>query len=95
MLKNVNYNLVTGDQVSDQVGDQDIDQVIPAETKLDLLIDFCESPRSREEMMEYASVASKRYFRENYIRPLLDAGKIKMTIPDKPNSRNQKYIKAE
>ena len=45
-------------------------------------------------MMEYVAVASKRYFRENYIRPLLDAGKLRMTIPDKPNSKNQKYVKA-
>ena len=46
-------------------------------------------------MMEYVTVASKRYFRENYIRPLLDAGKLKMTIPDKPNSKNQKYVKTD
>ena len=34
-------------------------------------------------------------YRENYIRPLLDAGKLKMTIPDKPNSKNQKYVKTD
>ena len=30
-------------------------------------------------------------FRKKYIYPLLDAGIIQMTIPNKPNSRNQKY----
>ena len=95
VLKNVNYNLVTGDQDSDQDGDQVNDQVFSVEAKRDLLIDFCENPRTREEMMEYVTVASKRYFRENYIRPLLDAGKLKMTIPDKPNSKNQKYVKTD
>lgn len=94
VLKNVNFNLVTGDQDSDQDGDQVNDQVGPVKIKRDSLIDFCEIPRSREEMMEYVAVASKRYFRENYIRPLLDAGKLRMTIPDKPNSKNQKYVKA-
>ena len=94
VLKNVNFNLVTGDQDSDQDSDQDNGQVVPVEIKRDSLINFCEIPRSREEMMEYVAVASKRYFRENYIRPLLDAGKLRMTIPDKPNSKNQKYVKA-
>ena len=97
VLKNVNFNLVTGDQDSDQDRDQDgdqvNDQVVPVEIKRDSLINFCEIPRSREEMMKYVAVASKRYFRENYIRPLLDEGKLRMTIPDKPNSKNQKYVK--
>ena len=30
-------------------------------------------------------------FRKKYIYPLLDAELIQMTIPEKPNSRNQKY----
>ena len=26
------------------------------------------------------------------MRPLLDSGKLQMTIPEKPNTKNQKYI---
>lgn len=33
----------------------------------------------------------RKHFAEAYLKPALDAGKIKMTQPDKPNSRLQKY----
>jgi hypothetical protein len=34
---------------------------------------------------------ARRNLRERYLKPALDAGLIEMTIPDKPNSRLQKY----
>jgi ATP-dependent DNA helicase RecG len=37
----------------------------------------------------------REYFRENYLLPALDQGYIVMTIPDKPNSSNQKYRLSE
>ena len=55
------------------------------------LIQFCSVPRSRKEMQEFMGLAGRRNFSEKYIKPLLEMGKIKMTIPDKPNSGNQKY----
>lgn len=32
-------------------------------------------------------------FRRNYLHPAIEMNLIRMTIPDKPNSRNQRYIK--
>ena len=34
----------------------------------------------------------RRNFYIKYMRPLLNSGKLQMTIPDKPNTKNQKYI---
>ena len=57
------------------------------------LIQFCSVHRSRKKMQEFMELAGRRNFSEKYIKPLLEAGKIEMTIPDKPNSRKQKYKK--
>ncbi|MDE6715786.1 MAG: hypothetical protein K2J74_04800, partial [Muribaculaceae bacterium] len=55
------------------------------------IIDFCNTPRSLSEITLYCGFQNKRKFRERYIRPLLGTD-IKMTIPDKPTSRLQKYV---
>ena len=46
-------------------------------------------------MMTHIGLTDSKNFRERYLVPLLNVGKIEMTIPDKPNSRNQKYKKGE
>ncbi|NJP41161.1 hypothetical protein HCH52_08865 [Oscillospiraceae bacterium HV4-5-C5C] len=82
---------------SDQarVAPQDTHQVAPQDLKQRLLelIEFCIMPRSKREMMDYIGLTDSKNFRERYLVPLLNAGKIEMTIPDKPNSKNQKYKK--
>lgn len=82
-------------QGTPQVVPQDTHQVTPQdlEQRLLRLIDFCSTPRSKREMMDYLVLTDSKNFRERYLVPLLSAGKIEMTIPDKPNSRNQKYKK--
>ena len=44
--------------------------------------------------MEKLGLHAREGFRRNYLRPALDMGLIRMTIPDKPNSRNQRYVKS-
>jgi hypothetical protein len=41
--------------------------------------------------MEIAGRSDRTKFRNQVLRPLLDAGLIEMTIPDKPISSKQKY----
>ena len=44
-------------------------------------------------LMEKVGLKSRDGFRKNYLRPAIEANLIRMTIPDKPNSRNQRYVK--
>lgn len=46
---------------------------------------------SAAEIMERLNLTSKPSFRTNYLLPALEAKLIEMTVPDKPNSRDQKY----
>ena len=45
------------------------------------------------ELMEKLGLKAKEGFRRNYLRPALMMNFIQMTIPEKPNSRNQRYIR--
>jgi ATP-dependent DNA helicase RecG len=44
-------------------------------------------------MMDFMQLVNRQHFVNHYLKPLLETGKIAMTIPDKPKSRNQKYVK--
>ena len=59
----------------------------------DSILDFCEIPRSRAELIEFTG-KSRNYVLKQLIAPLIECGKLKLTMPDKPKSSNQKYVKA-
>lgn len=46
---------------------------------------------TRDELQAALRLEGRRNFSERYLNPALAAGLIEMTIPDKPNSRLQKY----
>lgn len=81
-------------EVSTQVTPQVSTQVKLEPNRLASLLDFCSVPRSRREMQDFCGIKTTEYFRKNIIKPMLNENLIKPTIPDKPNSRLQKYIKA-
>ncbi|MDY5577563.1 MAG: Fic family protein [Lachnospiraceae bacterium] len=50
-------------------------------------------PYTSRALMDKLGLKSKEGFRRNYLRPAINLNLICMTIPDKPNSRNQRYVK--
>ena len=91
VLKNANYHL-SGTTAQDTA--QVNTQVSAQEARLMKLEAFCATARTREELQEFMGIKNRSYFRKAYLNPLLENGRLIMTIPDKPNSKNQKYIKA-
>lgn len=56
------------------------------------LLDFCQIPRSRAEIADFLGIKTTRYVMQQYIKPLLEANKLQMTIPEQPRSHKQKYF---
>lgn len=52
-----------------------------------------ETPLTSADIMLRLDLKSKETFRKNYLNPAMALGLVQMTIPEKPNSRNQRYVK--
>jgi len=62
-----------------------------ANDKQSRIIRYCSNAKSISEIAAMLGYKDKRSVRK-LLNPLLESGRIAMTIPDKPNSRNQKYV---
>jgi len=62
---------------------------VPDETKR--LLMACQGEMTREQLQKELHLSSQENFRKLYLLPALQNGLVEMTIPDKPNSRLQKY----
>lgn len=65
------------------------------ETERNIILFCTGTPRSVIEIMDFLDLSDKKSFRSRYLVPLLGKGVLKMTIPNKPTSRNQRYVRAE
>lgn len=85
MLDRTLDSLVTA---APQVAPQVTPQVTPQVERLLLGID---GEMSREALQQALHLRDRKSFRERYLKPALDQGLIEMSVPDKPNSRLQRY----
>lgn len=56
------------------------------------LLAFCAVPRSRQEIIAFLGF-SRYYSMSKIVQPLIDDGKIALTLPDKPKSSKQRYVR--
>lgn len=59
------------------------------------ILEYCKVPRSKKEITVYMGYKDVKSFAKRYLKPLCEAGELQMTIPDRPSSRNQKYVTVE
>lgn len=78
-------------QVSDQVSDQ-VDDQVKDRAMREKILELCSTSRSKTDLCKILGYKNKTYFTRQYIVPLLASGQLRMTIPDKPNGRNQRYV---
>lgn len=84
-LKNINYT-------TQSVNDQDSDQVNNQDEVTRKIIEYCYVPRSKREICNFLGYNNLTYFTRTYLKPLLVSGQLIMTIPEKPSSKNQRYV---
>lgn len=81
------------DTNSDTNSDTSSDTLILSSKQQEVLM-FCMVERTSREILEHINVIFHTKNRDKFINKLVDAGLLKRTIPDKPNSPLQKYVKA-
>lgn len=79
------------DEVISQIHKSNADTTEYVKRMLDIM-EF-DVPYTSNALMDALGLKSKETLRKNYINPAIKLGVIRMTLPDKPNSKNQRYIK--
>jgi Fic family protein len=84
------YEIIT-EQSKHQVRHRDKRQVELTDTQHAVLKSLKAKPLSRKEIFAAIGMNGDSRSFKRHVEPLLDMGLIEMTVPDKPNSRLQKY----
>jgi ATP-dependent DNA helicase RecG len=80
--------LVATPHVTPQVTPHVTPQVTP---QVERLLAVVEGELLREQLQRRLRISDRKYLRIEFLAPAISAGLLEMTIPDKPNSRKQRY----
>lgn len=56
------------------------------------LLAFCRVPRTKKEIAAHLGFKTSAYVMKKYIAPLIESGKLQLTIPEQPRSHRQRYV---
>lgn len=91
----IEFMLAQIDQVLDDIVTQISEENGYLPETVQKLIDVMDYgvPYTSNILMERLNLKSREGFRRNYLHPAIEMNMIQMTIPDKPRSRNQRYVR--
>lgn len=91
----IHFMLVQIDKILDEIIDsmKKSDESISEYVKKLLDVMEYDTPYTLASLMELLELKSKETIRRHYIHPALKLDLIRMTLPEKPQSRNQRYIR--
>jgi len=77
------------DLLSDTPQDREVENLSPHAERV---LAFCRQAKGRVEIQEHLGLKDREYFRKRILIPLIDAGHLQLTLPDKPTSPKQQFI---
>lgn len=81
----------TLDKTPDRTSEENVIAYYENNNQSAKILQFCETPKGIYEIVAMLGYKDKKPARK-YIKPLVEQGRLAMTIPDKPNSKYQKYV---
>ena len=58
----------------------------------DKILEFCRTEKSKQEIAAELGFKDSKGLVKRHLKPLVEQGKLSLTVPDKPTSSKQKYI---
>jgi len=56
------------------------------------LLALCEVPHALSDLLESVGLSNRSYFKTKHLNPLINHGLLRMTKPEKPRAKDQKYV---
>lgn len=88
----IEFMLLQIDKILDEILEDNSEYMSEYLKKLLDVMEY-DVPYTANEIMDMLGLKSKETFRKNYMNPALEKSLVRMTLSDKPNSKNQRYIK--